>query len=127
MKKKQKIVNDTTLEDGPSLVDAIEQALKDFHTGCGGTYQLQSDVRRALTIYDNQTKNKKWTWICELCYKKCYLNVLPNNWLFCFQSAVCPSCQSKAHKDGLAIADCKGGQYAKGEPDPRGQIQGINA
>jgi len=61
----------------------------------------------------------KWKWICEFCFKKSYQNILPRKWDWAWQSAVCPSCRERVQKDG-GYHIVKGGAYANGKPDPRG-------
>ena len=60
-----------------------------------------------------------WKWVCELCHRQSNHNLLPDGWVFVWQSAICPECRRKAEKSGIAIANCVGGQYANGKPDPR--------
>jgi hypothetical protein len=60
-----------------------------------------------------------WKWVCELCYRQSNRKTLPAGWDLCWQSAICPACQRKAIGDGIALPNCRGGQYAKGKPDPR--------
>jgi hypothetical protein len=57
-------------------------------------------------------------WICEFCFLICDENVLPSNWDFAFQSAVCPECKERVLTDG-GYFKVKGGAYAESFIDPR--------
>lgn len=57
-------------------------------------------------------------WVCEFCHETTPGDVLPPEWDWVFQSAVCPSCRVKVQADG-GYHVVKGGAYAEGRPDPR--------
>ena len=65
---------------------------------------------------------KKYSWICEFCFRKAYTNVLPRGWDLVWQSAVCPKCVERVKEDG-GYAVVKGGAYANGKRDPRSLIK----
>ena len=65
------------------------------------------------------SRRRWWKWVCELCHRQSNRKTLPDGWDLCWQSAICPSCQRKAIRDGIALPNCMGGQYANGKPDPR--------
>lgn len=57
-------------------------------------------------------------WICEFCYARYFGDVLPPEWDWIYQSAVCPVCRVRVQQDG-GYHVVVGGAYAGDEPDPR--------
>ncbi len=60
----------------------------------------------------------KPAWVCEYCFVCLLEGNLPDDWDLVFQSAVCPSCQKKAKRDG-GYHKVFGGAYSNGRRDPR--------
>jgi hypothetical protein len=87
-------------------------------------------TRRPASAGTSETAGSRrrwWKWVCELCHRQSNRKTLPAGWDLCWQSAICPACQRKAIRDGIALPNCRGGQYAKGKPDPRANAAGQGA
>jgi len=61
-----------------------------------------------------------YRWVCEFCFRVIHHRVLPANWAFLWQSAVCPKCVERVRQDG-GYGVVKGGAYAGNRRDPRSQ------
>jgi hypothetical protein len=59
-------------------------------------------------------------WICELCYKVIYTDILPDHWDFILQTVICPECAARSKKDGSDMTNLHSGEFApEGTTDPR--------
>ncbi|MFL6416122.1 MAG: hypothetical protein ACJ74Y_10710 [Bryobacteraceae bacterium] len=59
-----------------------------------------------------------WKWVCEFCFRTIKDDVLPNNWEWIYQSAVCPDCKARVEASG-GYRVVMGGAYAGSRKDPR--------
>jgi len=96
---------------------------------CDTCRHLQAEVCNAKTIFSDfscyEAKepigSDRARWVCEYCFRTIYINSLPADWEFVWQSAVCPECRKRVKHDGGYFV-VKGGAYATG-PDPRAPKQ----
>jgi hypothetical protein len=60
-----------------------------------------------------------WSWICEFCFLTLpkSVTILPPDWDWAWQAAICPECRPRVAQDG-GYAVVPGGKYAS-IPDPR--------
>lgn len=76
---------------------------------------------RQLEAAEQRGRARDWMWICEFCYARLYVVMLPKSWEFVWQSAVCPECHARAQQDG-GYSVVKGGAYAE-VSDPRAALR----